>query len=258
MHCKDVGLGDPAATAFTDMAKVEQVDDKHIANPRSYNEWIKDVQVNRNKDKELNVEFKQAQDTDHPPAFEQYELFHAGAEKYAMQNTTVVSQNIQNTAKITQECEMFAPCMVGSLESQFLKMTCQIKGATNVLDVGTFTGMSAIAMAEGIRENGKCHTIEFYQETADVAKKAFEASNVSHKIVPYVGAAADVMRKMLADGMRFDIVFIDADKENYVEYYDLAMSGLLKDDGIILADNSLCALLYDKEDMRSQRLHEFN
>jgi len=66
------------------------------------------------------------------------------------------------------------------------------------------------------------------------------------------------MRKMLADKEQFDIIFIDADKENYLEYYQLAMDGLLADDGVILADNSLCALLYDGNDMRSQKLHEFN
>ena len=57
---------------------------------------------------------------------------------------------------------------------------------------------------------------------------------------------------------RFDIIFLDADKEGYIEYYDLSMDGLLADDGIILADNSLCALLYDKTDKRSQKLHDFN
>ena len=58
--------------------------------------------------------------------------------------------------------------------------------------------------------------------------------------------------------MQFDIIFIDADKESYLEYYTLAMDGLLKDDGVILVDNSLSALVYDKTDMRRQKLHEFN
>ena len=62
----------------------------------------------------------------------------------------------------------------------------------------------------------------------------------------------------MTEGVNFDIIFLDADKENYQAYYDLALDeGLLADDGIIMADNVLCALLYDKSDFRSQKLHEF-
>ena len=66
------------------------------------------------------------------------------------------------------------------------------------------------------------------------------------------------MKKMVANGDKFDIVFIDADKENYIEYYELGLQ-LLEKNGIILADNSLCALLYDQgSDVRSTKLHQFN
>ena len=61
-----------------------------------------------------------------------------------------------------------------------------------------------------------------------------------------------------SDGEQFDVIFIDADKENYIQYYDLAMDGLLAPNGFILADNSMCALLYDETDERSVKLHEFN
>ena len=66
------------------------------------------------------------------------------------------------------------------------------------------------------------------------------------------------MKEMVAKGEKFDVIFIDADKENYIEYYELGLQ-LLEKNGIIMADNSLCALLYDQEgDMRSKRLHDFN
>ena len=153
---------------------------------------------------------------------------------------------------------MFAPCMVGSLESQFLKMQCMVKGAKTCLDVGTFTGMSAIAMAEGIPADGKVVTIEYYDDIAKAAQEAFDQSDVGGKIELRVAPATEEMKKLKAEGKQFDLIFLDADKENYAEYYTLAMDGLLADDGIILADNSLCALLYDQSDMRSQKLHEFN
>ena len=148
--------------------------------------------------------------------------------------------------------------MVGAMESQFLKMQCQIKGARRCLDIGTFTGMSALAMAEGIPEDGKVVTLECYENVAKVAQKIFDASSVCHKIDLRVGQAADAMKDMVAHGERFDLIFIDADKENYIEYYELSLK-LLAKDGIILADNSLCALLYDQDrDVRSLKLHEFN
>merc|ERR1719408_682399 len=109
------------------------------------------------------------------------------------------------------------PCMVGAMESQFLKMQCQIKGAKRCLDIGTFTGMSALAMAEGLPSDGKVVTLECYENVAKVAQKIFDASSVSNKINLVVGQAAESMKGMVKKGEKFDIVFIDADKENYIE-----------------------------------------
>lgn len=153
---------------------------------------------------------------------------------------------------------MFMPCMVGAMESQFLKMQCQIKGAKRCLDIGTFTGMSALAMAEGIPEDGKVVTLECYENVAKVAQKVFDASSVANKIELRVGQATEAMNDMVNQGEKFDLIFIDADKENYIEYYELSLK-LLEQSGVILADNSLCALLYDQDsDVRSTKLHEFN
>merc|ERR1711907_215211 len=196
--------------------------------------------------------------TPSPPVFKEFTLFNDGVEKYAMEQTSICSKNLQNVAKLTEEKQMFAPCMVGSLESQFLKMQCMVKGAKRCLDVGTFTGMSAIAMAEGIPADGKVVTVEYYDDVAKVAQEAFNQTDVGHKIDLRVASAAEEMAKLAKEGQKFDIIFLDADKENYCEYYQIAMDSLLEDDGIILADNSMCALLYAETDMRSQKLHEFN
>lgn len=118
--------------------------------------------------------------------------------------------------------------------------------------------MSALAMAEGIPEDGKVVTLECYENVAKVAKKIFDASSVASKIDLKVGQAAAAMKEMVNKGEKFDVIFIDADKENYIEYYELSLQ-LLEKNGIILADNSLCALLYDQDsDVRSTKLHEFN
>ena len=258
VHCHEVGLQDPSATAQDAFKDLKTDDKEKEANPKSYNDWINSVQTKRNNDWEFNVQFKQPKDTENPPDFNKFTLFHRGVENYAMNNTTLASENLQNVARMTEEEHMFSPCMVGTLESQFLKMMCQIKGAKKCLDIGTFTGMSAIAMAEGIPKEGQVITLEMDQKIASVAQAGFDASSVGEKIKVIVGTASDEMKKLAEVGETFDIIFIDAEKEGYIKYYDLAMGGLLKDDGIMLVDNSLCALLYDKNDIRSQRLHEFN
>ena len=117
--------------------------------------------------------------------------------------------------------------------------------------------MSALAMAEGIPKDGYVVSLEV-EEIAQVAQKGFDASLVGSKIKLLVGSASEAMEQLQSSGEKFDIIFIDADKEAYTKYYELAMDGMLEEDGIILVDNALCALLYDKTDARSQKLHEFN
>merc|ERR1712194_780125 len=106
-------------------------------------------------------------------------LFEEGVEAYAMAHTTLSSNNVQYASNVTEQEKLFMPCMVGAMESQFLKMQCQIKGAKRCLDIGTFTGMSALAMAEGIPEDGKVVTLECYENVAKVAQKVFDASSVT-------------------------------------------------------------------------------
>lgn len=102
--------------------------------------------------------------------FDKFTLFNEGAESYALAHTTVASENVQIANKVTEKEKMFMPCMVGAMESQFLKMIAQINGAKRCLDIGTFTGMSAIAMAEGMPEDGEVVTMECYESVAKVAQ----------------------------------------------------------------------------------------
>lgn len=188
-----------------------------------------------------------------------------------MKNTSLSSVNVQVAARITMEQELFAPCMVGTLESQFLKMYTKSVKAQRILDIGTFTGMSAIAFAEGAlaagHKNAHVDTLEFDEVTAKAAQKVFNSCEaaVGTAISLHQGNAVAWMQSLAEqkDGPLYDIIFIDADKDNYVAYYDLAMGGsgrrsLLSPNGIILADNSLSALLYDDDDVRRVALHRFN
>merc|ERR1719204_2097751 len=150
------------------------------------------------------------------------------------------------------------PGMVGSIESQFLKMQCGIMGAKRCLDICTFTGISALALAEGIPSDGKVVTLERSERVAHAAKRIFNSSNVGEKIELRICCADKEMREMVSRGDSFDIIFIGADKEKYIDYYELSLK-LLDKGGIILADNTLWALLYNQYgDERSLKLHEFN
>lgn len=130
------------------------------------------------------------------------------------------------------------PHMVSGLhQGLFLKMLVHLKSAKNVLEIGTFTGFSAVAMAEALPEDGKLVTIEKDAEMAAKAREHFHQSTHAHKISLRVGDAFDLLNGIL-DEMPFDIVFIDADKTRNLDYYQITVS-LVSSGAVILIDNVL-------------------
>jgi len=223
----------------------------------SYEEWKLSEATKKGMKLQMDVHGEKGPDTS-LPVFEPISLFHDGGEEYAMAHTSMCSRNIKYSSEVAAEADMMMHCMVGAMESQFLKMMCQLKNARRCLDVGTFTGMSAIAMAEGIPEDGTVVTLECKENVGMAAQKVFDVATVGSKIELRVGKAVDTMRVLVEHGEKFDIIFIDADKVNYIEYYELSLQ-ILERDGLILADNSLCSLLFDQSsDHRCLKLHQFN
>jgi len=131
------------------------------------------------------------------PDFEPISLFHDGVEEYAMAHTSMCSRNIKYSSKVAAQAGMMMHCMVWAMESQFLRMLCQLKNARRCLDVGIFTGMSAIAMAEGIPEDGTVVTLECKENVGKAAQKVFNAAPGGHKIELRVGKAVDTMVRSL-------------------------------------------------------------
>jgi predicted O-methyltransferase YrrM len=125
--------------------------------------------------------------------------------------------------------------LVGPLEGAFLKITAQLVQAKQVLEIGMFTGYSALCFAEAIPEDGRVTTCEIDEASAAVARRFFARSTHGTKISIRMGAALDTMRKLNGP---FDLIFIDADKINYVNYYHRAKQ-LLSPQGVILIDNVL-------------------
>jgi len=225
----------------------------------SYNEWIKNVQQDRNDKANWRCNVSEENDlaaAKNPPQFPFVTLFQNDlVEKYAVQMSSEPTGNVKIVAEATLKQGHFAPCMVGALEAEFLKMMTFGLQAKDVLDVGTFTGMSAVAFAEG---GADVVTLEFDEAIASTARQVFKDCHLDDKITLIQGPAKEAMETLKTNGRKFDVIFLDADKESYIDYYELALGGLLNPNGFIMADNALCSLLYDQDDFRSQKLHEFN
>jgi len=219
MHLHDVGLDDTSVVSGEALKGLTDQNTGSTAkstkpDANTYNEWIKSTQFNRNANWQLNVLETPAENTINPPKCVHYTLFNEGIEEYAVYNSSLVSNDIRNIASSTVKSDLFAPCMVGSLEAQFLKMLCSFGKAKSVLDIGTFTGMSALAFAEALPNDGKVITLECDERVAQVAKDFIQNSASNQKIDLIMGKAADSMRQLKSQGVTFDIIFIDADKES--------------------------------------------
>ena len=123
----------------------------------------------------------------------------------------------------------------GHLQGRILKMFCRMLAPKRVLEIGTYTAYATLCMAEGMAPDGRIHTIEINDEMEDFINKYLDRSPHKEKITVHFGDALEVIPKL---GGEFDLVFIDADKRLYFEYYDLVFP-MVRPGGLILADNTL-------------------
>ena len=147
--------------------------------------------------------------------------------------------------------------VVGPLEGAFLKMMAQLVNARQVLEIGMFTGYSALCFAEAMAANGRVMTCEINLESAAVARKYFAKSPHGSKIEIRMGPARDTLRDLTGP---FDLIFIDADKVNYINYYRRAVE-LVAANGVILIDNVLWSgdvLLQPPPDRSTAVIQELN
>jgi caffeoyl-CoA O-methyltransferase len=124
---------------------------------------------------------------------------------------------------------------VGRVEGIFLRMLVAISGARRILELGTFTGYSALMMASVLPDDGILFTLDNNEEHLSIARRYFSMVEYGKKIRPVLGNALDSLRELEGP---FDLVFIDADKENYLSYYEMAMERL-QNGGLIVVDNAL-------------------
>lgn len=162
-------------------------------------------------------------------------LTRPGIEEYAESKTQPTNALLTELHKATHEEMDYPQMLTGPIEGSFLRLMVQITGAKSILEIGMFTGYSALSMAEGLPADGTVTTLEINPKCIQFAKKYFDKSEHGKKITVKEGPA---LESLAALNGPFDFVFIDADKGNYKNYYE-AVLPKLKSGGIILIDNVL-------------------
>ena len=146
----------------------------------------------------------------------------------------------------------------GHYQGRILSLLSKIISPKKILEIGTYTGYSAICLCEGMDKDGILHTIDNNKELVEIQNKYFKKANLKDKIVQHSGDAKNIIPSIDEE---FDIVFIDADKESYPEYYDLIINKV-RSGGIIIADNILWSgkILekVEKDDQATKSIIEFN
>ena len=163
------------------------------------------------------------------------ELVSIAAEEYAARFSFAEDELLQALNLQTNETHTNAHMLSGHVQGSFLTLLSCLLQPKKVLEIGTFTGYSAISMAEGMPDDGVLHTIDYDDELESFLNDVFAKSEQAHKIKLHIGDALTVI-----DGMKeiFDLVFIDADKEEYLAYYE-AVLPKVRQGGYMLVDNTL-------------------
>jgi predicted O-methyltransferase YrrM len=156
-------------------------------------------------------------------------------EEYAERHTRDFSALHPRLWQETHEKTDYPGMMVGPLEGALLRLLVRLTAAKRVLEIGMFTGYSALAMAEALPEDGQLITCDVNLETTEIARRYFTRSAQGHKIEIMLGPARQTLKALKGP---FDLCFIDADKESYSDYYDRAVD-LVRQGGLIVLDNML-------------------
>lgn len=166
---------------------------------------------------------------------------------------------LQQLRRETHQKVLQPRMLSGHYQGRLLSMLSKLVQPKTILEIGTYTGYSALCLAEGLQLNGQLHTIDINEELHDFQRKYFDKSDYGNHIIQHTGSALDIIPKL---DTTFDLVFIDADKENYPAYFNLVIDKL-NSGAIILSDNVLWSgkvlnTTFKKEDTSTPTLIEYN
>lgn len=153
------------------------------------------------------------------------------SDRFTTDDDPVMNSLLEETLKTHPHAHMIS----GKVQGRFLETLSRIMAPKRILEIGTFTGYSALALARGLAPEGKLHTVEVRDSDADTAERYFNISGYSDRITLHRGNALEIIPTLNED---WDLVFLDADKTGYAAYYDLILPNL-RPGGVILADNVL-------------------
>ena len=145
---------------------------------------------------------------------------------------------IDKLVKETKALGNLAQMQIAPEQGQFLEIIVAISKAKKCLEIGRFTGLSTLCMARGLPDDGKIISIDNSDEFSSLANKFWKQADIQHKIESVIGQGVEVMQSYVDRQFSFDLIFIDADKNNYPHYYELSLE-LLPSNGIIIIDNML-------------------
>jgi caffeoyl-CoA O-methyltransferase len=157
------------------------------------------------------------------------------ADQYAADFTSPEDYLLKRVADETNQSHPHAHMLSGHVQGKFLSLVSSLLQPLRILEIGTFTGYSALCLATGLPRDGQLHTIELREQDAATARAYFESSTHQKKIKLHVGEAKEIIQTL---NETWDIVFIDADKTGYIEYYELILPSV-RQNGLIIADNVL-------------------
>lgn len=155
--------------------------------------------------------------------------------EYISENSSKEPEILAKLNKETYQKVLQPRMLSGHIQGRFLSMISKIKSPSCILEIGTYTGYGTLCLAEGLSNGGKIFTIDRNEELLKIQNKYFEMSGKRDKIIQLTGNAKDILENL---DESYDIVFIDADKENYIEYFNI-VSERLNNNGIIISDNVL-------------------
>lgn len=182
-------------------------------------------------------------------------LVNASIEEYAHNHTRQESALVQELIKVSDEKLEYIDMLSGRIVGQFLSMMVKLTGAKRILEIGMFTGYSALSMAEALPDDGELITCEYNERYEDIARSFFQRSEFGHKIRLEMGPALETISQL--EGL-FDLVYLDADKINYSNYYR-AVIPMIRQGGLLIADNMLWSgAVLDPDNEKARAIDKMN
>jgi len=160
------------------------------------------------------------------------------ADRYLREHSTPQDEVLEWIQKQTNIHTNYPRMLSGAVQGRLLKMLVEMCGARSILEIGAFTGYSAVCMASGMGPDGHIDSLEINDELEDLIREGWKRAGIQDRVTLHIGDARETLSRLRSEGRRYDFVYMDANKREYCEYYDLLFD-MVESGGMILADDVL-------------------